>query len=321
MPDAPYLINGLRLTGFDTKEDSFDKVRADFEALQGDAGFTVSKLSGDTVEAIYEHNAETGFAVGSTFKLYVLSELARQVQTGSRKWSDVVTIDRKSFPSGISQNWPDGAPATLQTLATLMISISDNTATDVLIHVLGRDNVGALLTATGHSNPDRTLPFLTSVEAFALKDKDQKDLLERFVTGSEEEQAVMLKEAAGRLSLDNVNLTDLAGETPRHIDTVEWFVSPNDTAKLFSYIIKQGDKTALDVMAVNDGLPEGNKKDWEYIGFKGGSEPGVVSLNYLMKNKAGDWYVVAGSWNDTAKAVDTQTLVLLMSRLVSLAAK
>src|SRR5690606_39753601 len=44
-----------------------------------------------------------------------------------------------SLPTGILQEWPVGTPMTIQSLATLMISISDNTATDVLLRVAGRD--------------------------------------------------------------------------------------------------------------------------------------------------------------------------------------
>jgi beta-lactamase class A len=37
----------------------------------------------------------------------------------------------------------DGIALTLHSLASLMISASDNTATDLLLHVVGRENVGA----------------------------------------------------------------------------------------------------------------------------------------------------------------------------------
>ncbi|MFL9455456.1 serine hydrolase [Tolypothrix bouteillei VB521301_2] len=48
-------------------------------------------------------------------------------------WKDVVQLQpsEKSLPSGMLHTWPDGSYLTVQTLASLMISLSDNTATDI----------------------------------------------------------------------------------------------------------------------------------------------------------------------------------------------
>ncbi|NMB11632.1 MAG: serine hydrolase [Firmicutes bacterium] len=45
--------------------------------------------------------------------------------------------DYISLPSGMLQEWPVGSPITLHTLASLMSSISNNTATNALIDVEG----------------------------------------------------------------------------------------------------------------------------------------------------------------------------------------
>src|SRR3546814_8402119 len=56
------------------------------------------------------------------------------------------------------------------------LSVSDNGATDTLIHLLGRDAIEARMRAAGHSDPSRNIPFLTTVEAFALKGNNFADL-------------------------------------------------------------------------------------------------------------------------------------------------
>ena len=66
-------------------------------------------------------------AIGSTFKLYVLSALSHAIARGEHRWDEVVTLNQRSFPSGQMQDWPRSTPVTLQTLATMMIAISDNT--------------------------------------------------------------------------------------------------------------------------------------------------------------------------------------------------
>ncbi|HMP46621.1 MAG TPA: serine hydrolase, partial [Sphingopyxis sp.] len=130
-------VAGLRLTGFVMADDSFDKVAAEFAALPGRTGFLVAALDGREIRPLAAAHADTQFAVGSTFKLYILDELAAQVAAKKRKWSDVVPLSHASFSSAGTANWPKDMPVTLQTLANWMISVSDNGATDTLIHLLG----------------------------------------------------------------------------------------------------------------------------------------------------------------------------------------
>src|SRR6185436_9794365 len=112
---------------------------------------------------------EQPLAIGSAFKLFILAELNRQIGAGQRHWSDVVTLDRRSIPSGSLQTWPPGSPMTLHTLAALMISVSDNTAADMLLHTLGRENVERMMTTLGISNAARNLPLLSTLEMTAIK--------------------------------------------------------------------------------------------------------------------------------------------------------
>ena len=63
---------------------------------------------------------------------------------------------------------PDGTQISVQDAAAKMISISDNTATDMLINLVGRSAVEAALTSAGMANPALDRPFLTTREAFIL---------------------------------------------------------------------------------------------------------------------------------------------------------
>jgi hypothetical protein len=69
-------------------------------------------------------------------------------------------------------------------------------------------------------------------------------------------------------------------------------------------------------MAVNSGIGPATAAKWRYLGYKGGSEPGVVSMSFLTQSKTGDWYAISGSWNNPAKDVDNTAFVQLMTRLV-----
>ena len=83
----------------------------------------------------------------------------------------------RSLPSGVLQSWPAGTPMTVESLAILMISQSDNTAADRLLHLLGRERVESRTRVAGNTHVARNTPFLTTREMFALKTPADSDAL------------------------------------------------------------------------------------------------------------------------------------------------
>ncbi len=57
----------------------------------------------------------------------------------------------------------------MQQVAADMISISDNTAADHLLRLVGRERVESYQTTMGHSMPALNIPFPTTRELFILK--------------------------------------------------------------------------------------------------------------------------------------------------------
>ncbi len=318
-PDARVI--GLRLTGFEMANDSFDTVAAEIAALPGSTGFLAAEITGETIRPLASANPDQQFAVGSTFKLYILDELAAQVAAKKRRWSDVVPLSHLSFSSMGTANWPKDTPVTLQSLANWMISVSDNSATDTLIHLLGREAIEARMRAAGHSNPSRNIPFLTTVEAFALKGNNFASERTAFIAGDDAAQRELINTNQLRLTLSNVDGVSFVGK-PRYIDSLEWFASPNNVAKLMIDLRKRNSPTAMSVMAINPGVNPGATKDWSWLGYKGGSELGVISMSLLGQRKSdGKWFVVTASWNNPDAPVATETMVGLVTRLLTLAVK
>ena len=312
-------VVGLLLKGVEVKGDSPAKIDADFAALPGKTGYLVEKIAADGKRQQIAGRA-TGqqFAIASTFKLYVLAELASQVKAGRRRWYDVVPITENSYSSPATQNWPRNTPVTLQTLATWMISVSDNAATDALIRVLGRDAVEEKLATIGHGAPDKTLPLLTTVEAFALK--SNPELRARFQKATEAQQRDLLEKEAAALKYEHVDLAQL-GSGPVAVDSIEWFASPVDIANLLNTIRRTGNQPALDLLAVNTGVAPTSAARWKYLGYKGGSEPGVIAMSFLAQSQAGDWYAISGAWNNPAAEVSNDSFAALMTRLLDSVAK
>ncbi len=316
-PSVPNKAIGLLFSGFEVSGDSLEKLQADFKALPGSSGFLLAELADDgRTRTIATYNPDTQFAIASTFKLYVLAELSAQVKSGTRKWADVVPLSHASFSSQATQGWPKDSPVTLQTLASWMISVSDNGATDTLLFALGRESVERKLATIGHSAPDKILPFLSTVEAFALK--ADAPLRTRFLAASEAQQRGLLDSEKASLTMEKINGSAIGG-APASIDTIEWFASPNDILTLMRHIRLQRDDRMMAVMGINNGLGPAMRKEWQYMGYKGGSEPGVISMSYLLQSKAGKWYVATASWNNTAREIDQNGFTDLMSRLVRLA--
>ena len=88
------------------------------------------------------------FAQASSIKIAVLAELYRQAQQGKLKLTDLYTVQSSDLvPDSDIMNGltPGVTRITLRDLATMMVAVSDNSATNVLIDRVGMDNVNTML--------------------------------------------------------------------------------------------------------------------------------------------------------------------------------
>src|SRR3546814_12279417 len=109
-------VEGLRFQHFEVANDSFDRVAAELADLPGKTGFLVAEIDGNRIAPLASAHADTPFAVGSTFKLYVLDELAAQIAAGKHRWDEVAPLSHLSFSSAATAGWPQNTPVTLQPL-------------------------------------------------------------------------------------------------------------------------------------------------------------------------------------------------------------
>ena len=284
--------------------------------LPGEVSLAAARLEEGGPAYFLTQKAERPLAIGSAFKLFVLAELVRQVKAGERRWSDVVPLGAPSLPSGLLQDWPKGSPLTLHSLAALMISRSDNSAADTLLAALGREKVEALLPELGIAAPARNSPFLATREAFVLKYGDPA-LLRRWTAADEAGRRALLDGELAAVEAESLDRTRFTGR-PTAIGEAEWFASPADLVRTLDWLRRSGDATALELLAINPGLERGPAGDFAYVGYKGGSEPGVVSMSFLLRSREGRWMAVSAVWNEGTAALDEPRFIALMSRLVGL---
>jgi beta-lactamase class A len=311
----PHLVQGLLVTGSRREDDSLAKIVAELNALPGFASLNVARLGTGAPTILAGTGQQRASAIGSVFKLFVLAEIDRQVSKGERRWTDVVPLTHKSLPSGSLQDWPAQAPLTLYSLAALMISQSDNSATDTLLHLVGRERVEAGLPRLGIVNAAANRPFLTTFEAFALKGGDQA-LTRRWLAGDEKTRRSLLRDLAA-VRPEQIDAGKLQGR-PAQIDEIEWFASTDNLVRTLDWLRRNGGKETLEILAINPGLQPTLAQRLAYWGYKGGSETGVIAMSFLVRNKAGTWYAVAATWNEPAAPVEDAKFVALLSRAMSL---
>jgi len=112
------------------------ELQAIIDAAGIDAGLALWHLeSGERTNI----NAEELFPMASVFKIPILATAARQLQQGTMNLDTRVTLsdEDKSAGSGILPFFEAGLNPTVRDLLTLMIIISDNTATDMTVALLG----------------------------------------------------------------------------------------------------------------------------------------------------------------------------------------
>ena len=100
-------------------------------------------------------HADEVFPQASSIKVAVLAELYRQAQTGKLKLADLYTVQASDLvaDSDIMGGLTPGITRiTLRDLATMMVAVSDNSATNVLIDRVGMENVNALMDSLGFTH-------------------------------------------------------------------------------------------------------------------------------------------------------------------------
>jgi beta-lactamase class A len=133
-------------------EDSIRRI-----VLETDAVIGVAIVDLTDQRSFFLH-ADEVFPTASTIKIAVLSELYRQNERATAgsaagaKLGDLYTVDAKDVVGGsdiMAGLTPGVSRITNRDLATMMVAVSDNSATNVLIDRVGMERVNALLSQLG----------------------------------------------------------------------------------------------------------------------------------------------------------------------------
>ena len=139
--------------------------------LDGVMGIAIEDLT--TGDHFFLHENEV-FAQASSIKITVLANLYLQAQQGKLKLTDLYTVQSADLvPDSDIMNGltPGVSRVTLRDLATMMVAVSDNSATNVLIDKVGMQNVNAMLDSLGlsHTRLRRKMMDLQAADSKAAR--------------------------------------------------------------------------------------------------------------------------------------------------------
>jgi beta-lactamase class A len=135
--------------GAPAANEALDKrVREEVAKFKGKVSLFAKNL--DT-GAVYDFGGDERVQTASTIKVAIMIEAFARVAEGKAKWTDelVLTKDIKAGGSGILLVFTDGLRLTFRDAVTLMMVLSDNTATNLVIDKLTADAINSRMESLG----------------------------------------------------------------------------------------------------------------------------------------------------------------------------
>jgi Beta-lactamase enzyme family len=288
------LIDFLSLVPNHPAPRTWQRIDAAVEGLAPQVSFAAMVIGhGGRCRVVNGIHAAAARPVGSAFKLYVLGAIARAVATHRLSWNQQFAL-RKQWLShgGVLVADAPGTRFTVSQYAGYMMSISDNTAATSLIDIAGRGSVQAQLSTFGNAHPTRDIPFLTPRELIVLKGVNYPALADHYLALPRPRRTAELA------AVDRIPLARAKDWTrPRKIGQIEWFASPTDICRAYAGLWRQygqpGQAPIGGALSINPGSIALSPHAYPVVWFKGGSEPGVETLNYFTRAASGHLIVVS----------------------------
>ncbi len=147
------LVFSLQVKGQDSATEqlldkTYERLVDKIEQSQAITGLAVVDLT--TSETAFTYNAELVFPQASAIKIPILMEVFKQAGEGKFTLSDKRTVDSENLVGGTGiLKHLEQRRYSIRDLCTLMIALSDNSATNSLIDLVGMSEVNAMLRQLG----------------------------------------------------------------------------------------------------------------------------------------------------------------------------
>ena len=306
---------------------TLEQAAADFQATGTENSLVVAEIDGaGQCNVILGRDQDTARATASVYKIWILGAIAEAINEGVITRTDPVALDSNLFAQGGAINSePVGTVFTVQEMATLMLGISDNSATDHLWALGGRERMNATVTDYGHATPDTMLPLLSISQHFSLYRSFSIDESLSYINGTEAQQE--------RFQIDRMIPLGpvLSGPTFHSELLVDAFVkaSPMDTCRTFS-ALRRLPRDSAGFQLVDEALSAGAAQpdlrgNWDRVWYKGGNLVGTSNDQRVLTNawmlesaEHGQFVVVAFANRRVSGNIDTFEVQSLTSRIMQL---
>ena len=143
-----------------------DRLHLLVDAFPGVAGVAVRDVTGGGGLSL---NGDEVFPTASTIKIHVLMQLLARAEAGEVDLAEPIVLDQQEIVQGSGVLWHLTGPLTLslRDIATLMIIVSDNTATNVCIERADIDGTNGLLRCLGLEQTTLRRKMLDAIAAVA----------------------------------------------------------------------------------------------------------------------------------------------------------
>ena len=124
-----------------------ERIKAELASYDGTVGIYVNDMKGTVIDI----NGNDTFETASSIKAFILACLYDEVEAGRKSLNDMLTCNEKYYinGSGLLRNLDMGVTLSVKNTAILMIIVSDNIATNMIIDYLGIDTINAFIKRTG----------------------------------------------------------------------------------------------------------------------------------------------------------------------------
>lgn len=281
----------------------WDEVDYRLAVYPGRIGFAAMRERGGDgrLELLHGVNERASIAIASVFKLSIIEALCEAAFAGEIEWAERLTIGEEHVSlATFAGAMKEGDEGSVLDLASRMYAISDNTATDRLIHRLGRERVESYY-VRHHASPGPSLPLLTTREAFTLKLTPA--LGERYASADVAARRAMLPEiAAAPMPFEQA----AKWIQPRFVDSIEYFATPLECCEQVARVaaLLRDERAAPLAVAVAGHTPPAiDRARWRNVVSKGGDETGVYAAAIYLERSDGARFAVALAWNYTGADV------------------
>ncbi len=282
-------------------------------------------------QPIEVRDPDTARGLGSIFKTWVLGAVAEDIADGVVGRLDPVSLVAEERAAGGQINAePLGTLFDVQDMGTLMMGISDNTATDHLHELAGRVRVGEIVQQYGIADPDELLPFLNISEQFHVFTRFDLPTAQSYVGGTEAFQQTFLT-------------TMLEPEGPSFpvsfpffhaalLTTGTWRATATDICRTMAGLRTTAENFGafefVDLAMSSQVAQPNIRNAWDRAWYKGGSLVSSATGNHVLTHawlleNEGDFppFVVVALANNSSGGIDPFEIQSVTSRMIELLAE